>query len=117
LKKKKKEPSQKRAGEVVQGVSPEFKLQYRKKKKEKKFIVGAILVRSLPHQGFCFLRQGLKIQTGLQLLIFLHAGIIVEHHHAWLLLFAEQSLMLAKHEPLYCLSHSASPGLFCFVLF
>jgi hypothetical protein len=34
--KKKKTPSQKRAGGVAQGVGPEFKSQYRKKKKRKK---------------------------------------------------------------------------------
>jgi hypothetical protein len=32
-KKKKKKPSQKRAGGVAQGVGPEFKSQYHKKKK------------------------------------------------------------------------------------
>jgi hypothetical protein len=31
---RKKNPSQKRTGEVAQGVSPEFKPQYRKKRKE-----------------------------------------------------------------------------------
>jgi hypothetical protein len=31
----KKNPSQKRAAGVAQGVGPEFKLQYRKKKKKK----------------------------------------------------------------------------------
>jgi hypothetical protein len=33
---KKKNPSQKRAGGVAQGIGPEFKLQYHKKKKNKK---------------------------------------------------------------------------------
>jgi hypothetical protein len=34
--KKKKNPSQKRAGEMAQGIGPEFKSQYCKKKKYKR---------------------------------------------------------------------------------
>jgi hypothetical protein len=36
----KKKPSQKRAGEVVQGVGPEFKPQYCKKKKKRRWHPG-----------------------------------------------------------------------------
>jgi hypothetical protein len=38
-KQKQKKPSQKSAGRVVQGVDPEFKLQYQKKKKKKNIAV------------------------------------------------------------------------------
>jgi hypothetical protein len=58
-----KNPSQKRAGGVVQGVIPEFKLQYHKKKKKnepqnckgKKQMFFSLLTLNTGHFfGFCF---------------------------------------------------------------